>query len=176
MKKHFMAAAIAIASMFVSSSVLMQANATPQSKAYVQQVDPTIIDITGTVNGVASFVGTFDVQRFIVRNGELFAVGTLAGTLTNPLTGIVRTISQVIQLPVTGATGTCDILNLDLGPLDLNLLGLRVQLSAIDLDITAESGPGQLLGNLLCAVAGLLDGGSPLSALLRNLNQILGQL
>jgi hypothetical protein len=51
------------------------------------------------------------------------------------------------------------------------------------LDITAEQGPGNLLGNLLCAVAGLLDpptGGGGLGGLLNGiialLNQILGQL
>jgi hypothetical protein len=52
----------------------------------------------------------------------------------------------------------CPILDLQLGPLDLDLLGLRVQLSQIDLNITAEPGPGKLLGNLLCALVGLLDG------------------
>ena len=52
----------------------------------------------------------------------------------------------------------CPILHLELGPLDLNLLGLRVQLNQVVLDVTAEPGPGNLLGNLLCAVAGLLDG------------------
>jgi hypothetical protein len=55
----------------------------------------------------------------------------------------------------------------------------------LDITITAEQGPGNLLGNLLCAVAGLLDpptggGGGGLSGLLNGiialLNQILGQL
>jgi hypothetical protein len=59
-------------------------------------------------------------------------------------------------------------LHLDLGPLDLNLLGLRVQLNEVVLDITALPGPGNLLGNLLCAVAGLLDG--------VNLGDVLGRL
>jgi hypothetical protein len=53
----------------------------------------------------------------------------------------------------------CDILNLDLGPLDLNLLGLQIDLAPVVLDIVAQPGAGALLGNLLCAVAGLLDGG-----------------
>jgi hypothetical protein len=34
-------------------------------------------------------------------------------------------------------------------PLDLNLLGLAIHLDRILLDITAQSGPGNLLGNLL---------------------------
>ena len=66
----------------------------------------------------------------------------------------------------------CPILHLELGPLDLNLLGLRVQLNQVVLDITAIPGPGNLLGNLLCAVAGLLDGvdlGDVLGNLLQSL-------
>jgi hypothetical protein len=52
----------------------------------------------------------------------------------------------------------CPILHLDLGPLDLTLLGLHVHLNEVVLDVEAIPGPGNLLGNLLCAVAGLLDG------------------
>jgi hypothetical protein len=74
---------------------------------------------------------------------------------------------------------TSDILNLDLGPLDLNVLGLKVHLNEVVLDITAVSGAGNLLGNLLCAVAGLLDntgGSGVLSTITGLLNQILGIL
>jgi hypothetical protein len=42
--------------------------------------------------------------------------------------------------------------------LDLDLLGLQVHLNRVVLNIVAESGPGNLLGNLLCAIAELLDG------------------
>jgi hypothetical protein len=62
----------------------------------------------------------------------------------------------------------CPILHLDLGPLDLNLLGLHVHLNQVVLDIEAIPGAGNLLGNLLCAIAGLLDG--------VDLNGILGDL
>jgi hypothetical protein len=78
------------------------------------------------------------------------------------------------------AGGACNVLNLNLGPLDLNVLGLKVHLNTVVLDITAQPGPGRLLGNLLCQVAGLLDQGTPLSGLLGQvsnlLNQILGAL
>ena len=77
-------------------------------------------------------------------------------------------------------------MHLTLGPLDLNLLGLVVHLDRVVLDITAQQGAGNLLGNLLCAVAGLLDpptgggAGGGLSGLLQGivslLNQILGAL
>ena len=64
------------------------------------------------------------------------------------------------------------ILHLDLGPLDLDLLGLRVQLDPVVLNIDAIPGQGNLLGNLLTAVAALLDGvalGAILQDLLENL-------
>ena len=66
----------------------------------------------------------------------------------------------------------CPILHLDLGPLDLNLLGLHVHLNEVILNIEAIPGPGNLLGNLLCAIAGLLDG-VDLSGVLGNLLQNL---
>ena len=74
---------------------------------------------------------------------------------------------------------SCPILHLDLGPLDLNLLGLTVHLNEVILDITAVPGPGNLLGNLLCAIAGLLDGvdlGGVLGGLLQNLIDALIRL
>jgi hypothetical protein len=53
----------------------------------------------------------------------------------------------------------CNVLDLTLGPLNLNLLGLIVQLSGaaptdpVHLVITADSNGG-ILGSLLCGVAG----------------------
>jgi hypothetical protein len=84
-------------------------------------------------------------------------------------------------MPVSGfADGTaaqssqlvCRILTLTLGPLDLNLLGLRVQLNQINLRITAIPGGG-LLGDLLCGIANLLNPpavlGNDLAAVLNSL-------
>ncbi len=67
----------------------------------------------------------------------------------------------------------CPILHLDLGPLDLNLLGLRVQLNEVVLDITAIPGPGNLLGNLLCAIASLLNPQGSLASLADLLNLLV---
>jgi len=79
-------------------------------------------------------------------------------------------------VPASYAAGTCDILHLTLGPLDLNVLGLMVHLDRVVLDITAQQGPGNLLGNLLCAVTGLLDRGGPLNGIVGLLNNILRHL
>ncbi|HEY6151198.1 MAG TPA: hypothetical protein VIW19_11815 [Gaiellaceae bacterium] len=47
----------------------------------------------------------------------------------------------------------CSILDLTLGPLDLNLLGLIVHLDQVHLTITADS-EGGILGSLLCSIGG----------------------
>ena len=73
----------------------------------------------------------------------------------------------------------CDILNLELGATEIDLLGLVIDLSQVNLDIVAESGAGNLLGNLLCAVAGLLDSNpldAALAGLLDSINNLLDQL
>ena len=139
------------------------------------QVNPNAIPVTGTIPAIGgTFTGVLDIARFAVRNGQLVAIGTLTGTLTDALGAVIGNVTNVpITLPVTNITGTCDILHLELGPLDLNLLGLVVHLDQVVLDITAVPGAGNLLGNLLCAVAGLLDGGLNLNSLARLLNQIL---
>jgi hypothetical protein len=46
----------------------------------------------------------------------------------------------------------------------------------INLNIVAQSGPGNLLGNLLCSVTNLLNGGGALSQVASGLNQILAGL
>jgi hypothetical protein len=134
------------------------------------------LQITGSGTN-SSFTGTFALKRFAVQGGQLVGIGTLTGTLTNTLTGAtIGQVSQTVALPVGDPAGSCPILHLTLGPLDLNLLGLVIHLDRVVLDITAQSGPGNLLGNLLCSVAHLLDSNGSLSAIAQLLNQILAAL
>jgi hypothetical protein len=143
------------------------ANAAPPSPAGVTQA------VTGTIANGGTFTGVATLTRFAVQNGQLVAIGTLTGTLTDALGAVIGTVTNLsITIPISAAA-TCDILHLTLGPLDLTLLGLNVHLDRVVLDITATPGAGNLLGNLLCAVAGLLDGGGPLAGISALLNQIL---
>jgi hypothetical protein len=140
---------------------------------------------TGTfknADGTGTFAGTFTPQRFSVVNGVLEATGVLKGTLTDANGTKLGTVSRTATLPVNttasahAAPAACNILNLTLGPLNLNLLGLVVTLNQVHLTITAVPGAGNLLGNLLCAVAGLLNGGGSLSQIATLLNSILALL
>jgi len=138
------------------------ATATPASAA---TSGIPITGVTCTVQGTTTpALCSLALTGFQVINGALNAVFTL----TNTATGQTATFN----VPITTATGTCQILNLTLGPIDLNLLGLHVTTNQINLNITAESGPGNLLGNLLCSVAHLLDQ-NQLGALSRLLNNLL---
>jgi len=131
--------------------------------------------------------------RFTRHDGKVFGRGLIHGVVHNS-NGTTRTFDVVrtkrvksiegvpIQTRQSGrvlaAAPACDVLNLVLGPLHLDLLGLVVDLNKVVLNIVAQSGAGQLLGNLLCAVAGLLDGGlgGLLGRITNLLNRILGQL
>lgn len=157
----------------------------------IQPVDaPGSIDsrVRGTFGEDGTVRGTFSPDRFFVRGGQAYANGVLQATMRRANGSVVGTASRRITVPVRGGSteaaaaargAECDILNLVLGPLDVNLLGLEVHLNRVRLDIVAVPGPGNLLGNLLCAVANLLNGeGSPLNLLrLTNvLNRILALL
>ncbi|MBV9170739.1 MAG: hypothetical protein JOZ81_11700 [Chloroflexi bacterium] len=149
----------------------LAAGAQPQAPAGVT------VPVTGTAANGSTFSGAYTITHFVGHGNSLLAQGTLSGILTNPTTGATQSVTNVpVQVPVTAADPTCTILDLTLGPLDLNLLGLMVHLNTVHLTITAQSGPGNLLGNLLCAVANLLNGGAPLGALSGLLNRILAIL
>ncbi len=126
--------------------------------------------------GTGTFAGTFNIQQFANQNGNLVAIGTLIGTLTNAAGQVTNVVINNVTVPITAATGTCQILSLTLGPLHLDLLGLVIDLNQVNLNITAVSGPGNLLGNLLCDVANLLNSGGVLGNLSTLLNQLLGAL
>src|SRR5215213_6738835 len=132
------------------------------------------VPVTGDIATGGTFEGVYTITRFAsTSTGGLNAIGTLTGTLTDALGNVIGTVTNVpVTIPVIGGSGTCQILHLELGPLDLNLLGLMVHLDQVVLDITAQRGGG-LLGDLLCGIANLLNSGSPLGSLAGLLNQIL---
>jgi hypothetical protein len=178
--------AVLLGLLLVASSVATPAAAAPSRGTSNINAVPT------NVQGV-----TLDVERFVVVNGGLYAIGVVRG-----LTGGQE---QVVITPVTyiGSTpppdpgaistqqigpnepGVCDVLFLQLPPIFLDLLGLTIETSLIQIDVDAVPGPGNLLGNLLCAILGLLDPSQPgslpttvtlLTQIADLLNRILGIL
>lgn len=139
--------------------------------------------VTGTFrtsHGIGHFTGKFMPRHFKVVRGVLKATGKLTGTMTGPggkhLGTVTRTITTTVETKSAKDAATpaaCSVLNLVLGPLHLNLLGLNVNLNRVHLTITAIPGAGQLIGNLLCAIANLLNSGGSLGQLSSLLNQVL---
>src|SRR6266516_628461 len=133
------------------------------------------VPATGTTSKGGKFTGTFNIKQFSVVNNQIVAIGTLTGTIQNAVGNVVGTVLKTISLIVTFHGASFDILHLELGPLDLDLLGLVVHLDKIVLDIDADPSGG-LLGSLLCAVANLLNTNGLLSDIADLLNQILSLL
>ena len=167
MKTRLTSFALALA--LLGAFLMLPGSAAAQPIPFVG--DP--IPITGTCPG-GPFTGTLDITGFARQNGELVALGNLTGTCPG---GSANNLPVAIPVDLQQTIGTCEILTLVLGPLNLNVLGLVVDLNQVELAITAVSAPGNLLGNLLCAIAHLLDApGNPLGGLAALLNAILGIL
>jgi hypothetical protein len=163
---------IAVATLFLFVAALAAPLTTMQAQGQARTPSPLTIPITGAGSG-AVFNGTFQLQRFASNNGQLVANGLLTGIVT-AADGATTSVVRTVALPAAVGDASCDILHLDLGPLNLNLLGLQVDLSRVILDITAQTGAGNLLGNLLCAVTNLLNNPSGLARLLNSILDILG--
>ena len=178
-----------------SSTATVRAAATPAANKTVlsNKYGTAKSRVEGTFGKGGTVAGTFTPTAFKIPDsgayaGKLVAIGQLKATATRANGHVVGTDTQRIKIPVstangsplpTGAAralGSCDILNLVLGPLDLDLLGLQVHLDKVVLNIVAQSGAGNLLGNLLCAVAGLLDNSGVLTQIQQILSSILGIL
>jgi hypothetical protein len=168
MKKRLISLALLVAVMTTFAFGPMISVQAAPAQALAVPVTGTFTDALG---GTGTFVGSLSLTRFTVVNGALTAIGTLTGTLTDSL-GNVLGVTQSVSFPVSNISATCEILHLELGPLDLTLLGLNVHLDKVVLDITATQGGG-LLGDLLCSLADLLGGPAPLSSVARLLNNIL---
>jgi hypothetical protein len=156
--KTFVMAAALVATLFVPAALEAQ-------EALLS------LPVTGAGSGL-TLNGVVHIRKVVASGDGVTAIGVLTGTVKDAL-GVTTSVVRTIAFPITIGNTTCDILHLDIGPISLDLLGLKVDLSRIVLDITAEARPGNLLGNLLCAVAGLLDDPTGLAKLL---NQILALL
>src|SRR4051812_27390679 len=159
----------AAATMATAASAAPQVGAAAPHTGSITSSSP----IPCTLGGVA---GTCDlaVTSVTLVDGVLNAVGTVTGTVAG------APVTVPFQAPLQATAGSCPVLDLTLGPLHLDLLGLVVDLNQVHLTIVAQPGPGNLLGNLLCAVTHLLDntgaGGNAVQNLINLINGILANL
>ena len=164
----------------VATMAVLGALSTPFGQAAAAEVTGKVTNRLG--KQVGTFSGNFNLTSFASNSaGKIVGVGTLTGTLTSRGGDVMSTVNQVVQIPVQflgiehsaglALPDTCDVLFLQLGPIDLNVLGLIVHVDQITVDIDADP-QGGIVGQLLCSLAGpngLLD----LNGLL---NTILGSI
>jgi hypothetical protein len=105
----------------------------------------------------------YKVNKFVKSGSSLLAKGTIVATYT-PATGAPTVVTQPFTAKAklarkwrvaseSSRQRICQVLTLTLGPTHLDLLGLIVDLSPVNLTITADSNGG-LLGSLFCSLAG----------------------
>jgi hypothetical protein len=151
-----------VVALFVGMLAMLIATATLPSAAGAQTASRVIIpDVTGEIRGGGTVDGRIVSPRIVYREAtDAFRItGTLVGAVTQDGT-TERARREDLNTRLTiqqGSQQECTILTLDIGPIHLDLLGLVVDISAIEIDVTAVPGAGNRLGNRLCAVAGLLD-------------------
>jgi hypothetical protein len=149
----FLLTAVAAAVLCVSAAT---ATATPSSATHATAPTKQAAFTSGQV-GVK-----FTIQRFVKTRHSLTALGTVIATFTPSDGSAATTVKQPFRAKVTtpvrlfsGASSQriCNVLNLTLDKLSLNLLGLHIDLDKVVLNITANS-RGGILGRLFCAIAG----------------------
>jgi hypothetical protein len=89
-------------------------------------------------------------QHFAVKGDRVIASGPVVAKATRP-DGTTKTVHKQVRMQVS-TSGKCRILTLHLAKLYLNLLGLEVRTSDINLRITGDPNGG-ILGQLFCSLA-----------------------
>jgi hypothetical protein len=196
---------LAATAVMISCGLMLVGHAGVANAQDVQRLTQ-VVPMSGTVTkgGKAfkgkQFTGTYTIDKFVSSGGKLYSVGTLKGkagskkikksgvrlpaaVANNAAAGSSQAKASQLPLPLPPlpAGNACSILSLNLGPINLNVLGLVIRTNEIQLRVDAVQGPGNLLGNLLCGITGLLNpatGGTgvantPLGQLAQILNAIL---
>ena len=132
-----------------------------------------VVPMTGkTTKGNKTFTGKYTIERFIAQGQQAL----LRRHASPARSATRRSRRRNVRIPATVANASAlprrarptasaaarrqHLLRSSastLGPINLNLLGLVVRTNQIQLRIDAVPGPGNLLGNLLCGITGMLN-------------------
>jgi hypothetical protein len=113
---------------------------------------------TSTSTAATTTTGAAKATRAARRLSSAFTAKLGGGVFSTSIplssrsSSATTTAATTTTTTTTATTGQCPVLDLVLGPLNLDLLGLVVQLNQIDLNISAD--PTGTLGTLFCGLAG----------------------
>ncbi len=181
MRRSHLRASIPIALLLLATAATAAPNKDPPALQ---------VPIVGTASSGAAFAGTLSILRFEARANQVVAIGIVRGTVAAG-TAVVGEVALPVQVtaasqaaPASSSsalvaqpqvapqqTATCTALNLNLGAVNLNVLGLLVTTQPIAIDLSGDSSAP--VGNLVCTALDLLNN---VVGLVGILNQILGAL
>jgi hypothetical protein len=170
----------------VPATSAVAAPSAPQTVTATTGTSDTL-EVTGTFQG-RTFSGTTTNLSAAVVNGKTVLKGTIsgAGLKATSFTADVKAVTaappdpaappapapaplpdrSMPPLPPRSTAPLCEVLTLDVDNLHLDLLGLKVLIPppGLHVVVAGQARPGALLGNLLCNLAGGLDGDQPAPA------------
>ena len=181
MRRSHLRASIPIAVLLLATAATAAPNKDPPALQ---------VPIVGSASSGAAFAGTLSILRFEARANQVVAIGIVRGTVAAG-TALVGEVALPVQVtaasqaaPASSSsalvaqpqvapqqTATCTALNLNLGAVNLNVLGLLVTTQPIAIDLSGDSSAP--VGNLVCTALDLLNN---VVGLVGILNQILGAL
>ena len=181
MRRSHLRASIPIALLLLATAATAAPNKDPPALQ---------VPIVGSASNGAAFAGTLSILRFEARANQVVAIGIVRGTVAAG-TAVVGEVALPVQVtaasqaaPASSSsalvaqpqvapqqTATCTALNLNLGAVNLNVLGLLVTTQPIAIDLSGDSSAP--VGNLVCTALDLLNN---VVGLVGILNQILGAL
>jgi len=138
------AAALALVSVLGTAA---PATAAPSAVAPSVAAAPSAVDlpVVGTLPDGTVFTGQLSGLTSTLVNGVPMLSGLITGT------GLPAAPTP-FTTQIMGATAACQILNLNLGPLNLNVIGVIVDLAPINLLVAAV--PTNIVTALVCALLG----------------------
>ena len=161
-----------------TSQIRVNANATSGNGDLLGNVLTTLLNtldatpdqlatLSNNLNGLlAKVVGVLNASNLTLGSGAVGSLSPVFQTLGLPnlVNPSGTATAPVLNLAIASTDGTTP-------PVDVNLLGLNITTSNIQAQLSAQTGTGQLLGNLVYNIAHLLDPGGTIN-LLGILNQL----
>jgi hypothetical protein len=116
-------------------------------------LDRVVLDITGNHSGIlGNLFCKLASAKVASVSGTRATVARLNATLAQRRQHALRFSANISAVKAAASTPSCQVLDLVVGPLNLELLGLVVDLQQVHLNISAVRGQGAL-GDLFCTLA-----------------------
>ena len=145
------------------------------------ETGPSSVMLTGLASDGATLYGRFRPNHFTGSAAGMSVDGVLTGTLSRA--GALQThFTQPLVLPINRgqSDGTCQLINIALGPKDVSVAAEDVHVDQMMFNVSWAQGPGSRLDVPLCQAELLLRGApadtnQPLAGVLDQILSLLGQ-